>query len=96
MDRKEAKKKLPSIPKDAIEDLGFGVRENTYGEISLNLPIPTFVMGKHGITKTHSIMIDQTPLLMIISSQTIDLLHSNLLELIPYSEVIEKTIPRTK
>ena len=52
MERREAIKQLPSIPKEAIEDLGFGHRDNPFGEITLHLPVPTFGMGRIAVTET--------------------------------------------
>ena len=51
MERKEVIKMLPSISKDAIEDMGFGVGNIPFGDIGLHLPIPTFKMGIEGLTR---------------------------------------------
>ena len=44
-------KKLPSIPKDSIEDKGFGERDNPFADMGLQLPIPTFRMGRPNLQR---------------------------------------------
>lgn len=96
MERKEAMKKLPSIPKEAVEDLGFGVRDNPFGEIALNLPIPSFGMGKHRLTEIHSTLIAPILLSTIISRQIIEPQALKPLVVIQFLVVIEKTAPHRK
>lgn len=50
MESRESAKKLPSLRKDMIEDMGFGVPESMFGDMNLHLPIPTLRMGIEALT----------------------------------------------
>lgn len=62
MESRDSARKLPSLQKDVIEDLGFGVRDNIFGEMNLHLPIPTLRMGKRSLTEDYFAMDKTMPL----------------------------------